>query len=332
MLFHTVGLELENGVGFTPLKQFVGLRIVQRNLVDVDGKAVARYTYDGLRRRRSEITEQGSTRWVWSGQEIIAEFQGEGRTSAYISDDFEPLWQFQGLVPFAIICNISHVPSEVLNGDGAVVSQMRLDGLGRVALLAGTGPHSPFRLAGQYADPESNFYYNRFRYFDPSLGRFTSPDPIGLAGGLNDFIYADNTVNWQDPLGLKCKLVHFRIKANPKKGSLAQWKAKRDTFNSARKSANARVPTKADYDSRIRPAADREAAAARRGGGFSSKQDADHPGDVRATGLLGQTLEPRPSGVNRSFGSQIGKQAGGRTPGSRTPMADLVDGNGKIIR
>ena len=26
-------------------------------------------------------------------------------------------------------------------------------------------------------------YYNRFRYYDPSLGQYTQQDPIGLAGG-----------------------------------------------------------------------------------------------------------------------------------------------------
>jgi uncharacterized protein RhaS with RHS repeats len=33
---------------------------------------------------------------------------------------------------------------------------------------------------------------------------FISPDPIGLAGGLNLYAYASDPVNWIDPLGLKC--------------------------------------------------------------------------------------------------------------------------------
>ncbi|EOT1579424.1 RHS repeat-associated core domain-containing protein [Escherichia coli] len=34
-----------------------------------------------------------------------------------------------------------------------------------------------------------------FRYYDPDCGRFTQPDPIGLAGGLNLYAYAPNPVN-----------------------------------------------------------------------------------------------------------------------------------------
>lgn len=44
------------------------------------------------------------------------------------------------------------------------------------------------------------------RYYDPDCGRFTQPDPIGLAGGLNLYQYAPNPLTWIDPWGLsKCK-------------------------------------------------------------------------------------------------------------------------------
>nr|WP_245169455.1 RHS repeat-associated core domain-containing protein [Burkholderia seminalis] len=52
---------------------------------------------------------------------------------------------------------------------------------------------------------ETGLYYNRYRYCDPSGGRFVSKDPIGLAGGVNVYQYAPNPVHWIDPLGLtKC--------------------------------------------------------------------------------------------------------------------------------
>jgi RHS repeat-associated protein len=46
--------------------------------------------------------------------------------------------------------------------------------------------------------------YNRFRYYDPSLGRYISADPIGQAGGLNVYEYALlNPVSVVDPYGLQ---------------------------------------------------------------------------------------------------------------------------------
>jgi RHS repeat-associated protein len=47
--------------------------------------------------------------------------------------------------------------------------------------------------------------YMRNRYYDPKTGRFTQEDPIGLAGGLNAYGFADgDPVSYSDPYGL-CK-------------------------------------------------------------------------------------------------------------------------------
>jgi RHS repeat-associated protein len=45
--------------------------------------------------------------------------------------------------------------------------------------------------------------FRRNRYYDPSTGRFTQEDPIGLAGGLNLYGFAGgDPVNFSDPFGL----------------------------------------------------------------------------------------------------------------------------------
>lgn len=45
--------------------------------------------------------------------------------------------------------------------------------------------------------------YRRNRYFDPNTGRFTQEDPMGIAGGLNAYGFANgDPVNFSDPFGL----------------------------------------------------------------------------------------------------------------------------------
>jgi RHS repeat-associated protein len=72
------------------------------------------------------------------------------------------------------------------------------------------------RYQGQYLDRETGLHYNTFRYYDPDIGRFTQPDPIGLLGGLNLYQYAPNGLTWIDPWGLHGEWV------NPKDVNFSQ--------------------------------------------------------------------------------------------------------------
>jgi len=55
--------------------------------------------------------------------------------------------------------------------------------------------------------------YMRNRYYDPASGRFTQEDPIGLAGGLNLYGFANgDPVNFSDPFGLRVDVTNERLK------------------------------------------------------------------------------------------------------------------------
>ena len=61
---------------------------------------------------------------------------------------------------------------------------------------------TPLRFPGQYADPETGLHYNQHRYYDPEVGAYLTPDPLGLAAAPNPHAYVMNPQVLADPLGL----------------------------------------------------------------------------------------------------------------------------------
>jgi RHS repeat-associated protein len=62
------------------------------------------------------------------------------------------------------------------------------------------------RFPGQYDILDNGTYYNHFRTYDPSMGRYLESDPIGLGGGSNHYGYvAGSPTMFVDELGLERK-------------------------------------------------------------------------------------------------------------------------------
>ena len=59
------------------------------------------------------------------------------------------------------------------------------------------------RFPGQQYEPFGGRFYNHFRDYDPTVGRYVQSDPIGLAGGLNTYAYVNGQPTMlTDPRGL----------------------------------------------------------------------------------------------------------------------------------
>jgi RHS repeat-associated protein len=93
-------------------------------------------------------------------------------------------------------------PQELTDYRGEIMWSAKYRAYGNLATLDIAEIDNPLRFQGQYFDAETGLHYNRHRYYNPSTARFLTPDPIKLAGGLNNYQYVPNPTGWVDPLGL----------------------------------------------------------------------------------------------------------------------------------
>jgi RHS repeat-associated protein len=93
----------------------------------------------------------------------------------------------------------------VVDNIGIVIDHITYDSFGRIV---GQTTAIDFRFAytGREWDTETGQYYNRARYYDPTVGGFINEDPLGFgAGDTNLKRYVGNSpTNYTDPSGLIC--------------------------------------------------------------------------------------------------------------------------------
>ncbi len=93
-------------------------------------------------------------------------------------------------------------PHRIVSESGEIVWAAAYLPFGEAQVVRETVANS-FRFPGQYFDAETGLHYNWHRYYDPQTGRYLTPDPIGLAGGVNLYAYVEgNPVTLADPYGL----------------------------------------------------------------------------------------------------------------------------------
>ncbi|WP_371687941.1 RHS repeat domain-containing protein [Snodgrassella alvi] len=102
--------------------------------------------------------------------------------------------------------DVNGAPEELTDEDGHIVWSCSYQLWGKpIQEIEHSRIQQNLRYQGQYLDRETGLHYNTFRYYDPDIGRFTQPDPIGLLGGFNLYQYAPNSLIWIDPWGLNVK-------------------------------------------------------------------------------------------------------------------------------
>jgi RHS repeat-associated protein len=119
----------------------------------------------------------------------------------------------------AIVTDLAGSPTELVEESESLAWRSRRTLWGATTWASDSTAYTPLRFPGQYFDPESLLHYHYFRYYDPEISHYVSPDPIRLEGGLNPRWYGPNPHTRMDPLGLAlCRAKPRMEDGNAKQG------------------------------------------------------------------------------------------------------------------
>jgi RHS repeat-associated protein len=176
------------------------------------------YEYGPLGRRTKIVSGDETRHLIHDGIHVIAETDSDGGMQKSYTwgpgvDNLLAFTDYTGGQTNTYYALTDHLGSvhALVNSSGTVVESYRYDAWGKVLgvydadgkPLSESAVGNNYLWQGRWYSWETGLYYFRARWYDPVTGRWLSKDPIGISGGLNQYVFCrNNPVNRRDPLGM----------------------------------------------------------------------------------------------------------------------------------
>jgi RHS repeat-associated protein len=168
----------------------------RNQLASMDASAYS-FQYDGYGRRYGKTISGTTTNYLYDGANTVQEVSGSTVTANLLTglgvDERFARTDSSGTANF--LADALGSTLALTNSSGSSLAQYAYDPFGNTTVTSGSSTNS-YEYTGRENDG-TGLYFNRARYYNPSLQRFISEDPLGLTAGIAVYSYTD-----EDPIDL----------------------------------------------------------------------------------------------------------------------------------
>lgn len=164
------------------------------------------FKYDPLGRRIEKISPTTTSIFVYDGENLVETTNGSGsEVAGYTQTENidEPLaMDRSGTVDYYEQDGLGSITS-LTASTASVAQSYAYDSFGNTTNSTGSLTNF-FRYTGREFDTETGLYFLRARYYDPTVGKFLSEDPLTFDTSPNFYSYVGNEpVGFSNPSGLQ---------------------------------------------------------------------------------------------------------------------------------
>lgn len=173
-----------------------------RNRMSSMNASSVSFQYDPIGRRSGKTVAGVTTNYLYDGANIAQEISGGSPTANMLSGGVDEVFtrtDSSGTSNFLTDALGSTIT--LTDGSGSTLASYAYEPFGNTTVTSASSTNE-FEYTGRENDGTGLYFY-RARYYNPTLERFISEDPIGLTAGPNLYAYGLNRpVDLNDPFGL----------------------------------------------------------------------------------------------------------------------------------
>ena len=177
----------------------------RNQLQGITGTATGSFSYDAFGRRINKAVNGQQTGYLYDGANFVQELNGttaaSGAKANLLTGGIDETFQRSTTTTTShYLTNALGSTTALTDASGNATATYSYDPYGNTTK---TGSDTNSQTYTGREDDGTGLFYYRARYYMPTCGRFISEDPIGIAGGMNQYAHVGgNPISFTDPFGL----------------------------------------------------------------------------------------------------------------------------------